>query len=170
MFNGKVNNDVVEPLAALNSLRTLIIAGDAAARLQQLMPNCSVVDPSVPTDPADLRAAQWAVDHGATFGIHGSESLFQKLPSQPFVLRSIQGMKTGKPFSGFDKLNGIRGIDTLVLYNLTNSNTELVSIGKLETLRTLRISSSDVSAKGLEQLKELSQLQVLRGSVKTTKY
>jgi len=59
------------------------------------------------------------------------------------------------------QLDRLRSLEKLILMRMTSTDIGLVTVGKLSTLRYLAISYSDVSALGLEQIKELNQLESL---------
>ena len=137
------------------------ISGAGAQRLQSLLPDCFIRHSALATREADVRAAKWALEHGGRVSdaYHGD---LQQIPEQQFAVSGISFYESRTPpSSGTKNLAGLRSIESLNWRGLTNTQTELVRLGKLFSLRGLHLGASDLTDTGLGQLKNLDQLEQL---------
>lgn len=172
LSNTDVDDDAVQHLKKISSLEMLNlgetkVSNEAAIRLQKTLPNCSVIHSAIPTNEADLRATQWALDNGGvvtfdTANNSKTKNLNEKnIPQVQFVVNSITFKVESSPIAGIENLVGLRNIRHLAWPAITNSHIQLSSIGKITSLGELRFPSSNVSATGLKHLKDLTQLEQL---------
>jgi len=164
----KTNENLVEQLGSLNSLKMINLQNIKMSeadliRLQKLLPECSVIHPSAPPSAADQQVAEWVIENQGSFNLHGStHQKHQRLPQQPsFAMESIEITGLDGLTIKSSQLDRLRSLEKLILMRMTSTDIGLVTVGKLSTLRYLAISYSDVSALGLEQIKELNQLESL---------
>ncbi|QGQ23656.1 protein kinase [Gimesia benthica] len=168
LHNAPYDQELVKKLGKLNSLRSLHLnspdwSETEIARLQELLPDCSIIHSSSPAYVADQKVAQWVVDNKGTFSLHGSSyQKFRHLPKEKsFSLESIDVVGTDGMNLNSTELNQLRSLESLVLMKMKSSDDGLAKISDLSTLRYLVLSYSDVSFSGLEKIKRLKQLEGL---------
>lgn len=162
------DENLVEQLGSLSSLRVInlmnINMSEAdITRLQKLLPECSVIHPSAPPYETDQQVAKWVIENNGSFSLHGSShQQHLRLPQQPsYALDSIEIVGIDGQTMKSSQFDGLRSLEKLSLMKMTSSDNGLAMISNLLTLRFLAVSYSDVSSSGLEQIKDLNQLEAL---------
>ncbi|MFV2065783.1 MAG: hypothetical protein ACC645_02295 [Pirellulales bacterium] len=138
------------------------------ARLQELLPDCAILHPSLADNEADRRAAQWVLDNGGTVAAYPG-SWLQQIPQEPFAVTNIDiGFSETTPKTGSVNLNGLRSIATLLWSSFLDADNELANIGKLTSLTYLDnlyyltlAECKNISGAGLEHLSALPALRQL---------
>ncbi|MBT6498245.1 MAG: SUMF1/EgtB/PvdO family nonheme iron enzyme, partial [Planctomycetaceae bacterium] len=159
-----IGDEAVAQIGQLKTLRFLDlrktnVTESGAAQMEELLPMCAILHPSL-EHKADRQAALWALENRGTVSAWGIGKL-QTIPPTALAVQYIVFSGKTKPRTGSINLEGLHSIEGLRWPSLQEADQELAHIGKLTSLTQLDLGLSDVSAAGLKHLAPLSQLEIL---------
>ena len=133
---------------------------DAISEVTRLAPN---------TKNTDEQMAQWVREVGGmvTVTVDGRTSVKiaanEDLPKRPLWLTEIDFDETDDRFrtNDLERIAGLAHLQTLNLWNVPLTNSQLACVGDLQSLRTLWLNGTPISDEGLTHLRKLRDLERL---------
>lgn len=162
-----ISDEAVDGLAKLRNLRLLDLRRTpvtkvGASRLQEALPDCTVLHETLPAGPGELPAARWLVEHGYTPNYYNPSAYTRAsstaVPEEAF---GVCGVQLDSRISGAADLVGMHCLRDLLWAGQKNADAECESIGQMKGLSQLNLISSDISTIGLKRLKPLTELEGL---------
>lgn len=158
-------DEVIESLSRLTRPRMVqlfeqSVGDEGARRLQKALPNAAIIHKAIPPTNDERDAIQWALEQKAVIATDYSGGSLKEVPKTTFFVTGLT-MPEGGPKAGAVKLRGIRCIDALLWNGLENADAEAEHLATLDSLVTLQLSGTNLSAKGIERLSALRQLEQL---------
>jgi serine/threonine protein kinase len=158
----KVSDAAVPFLSRLSNAASIGLDGDmsddAARRLQKALPNTIIGHPAIQSNDAERAALKWALDQKAVAGgfINWSDQ-FKEVPTGVFMLGPLE-FPDDVVKTGASHLRGLRYVHTLRWFGLKNLDDEAEHIAALDSLLSLWLGRTTLTAKGMERLTGLKRL------------
>ncbi len=161
---GKVDDTAVTSLSALTRAAEVVpgyeLSDDAARRLQKALPNAVIFHKANPPTEAERTAFRWALDQKVAFSQEFPWESVKEVPASAISLGNLtfpdDVLKTGA-----SHLRGIRCIHSIRWFGPTNADDEAEHIATLDSLLSLWLGRTTLTAKGMERLTALKRLESL---------
>jgi hypothetical protein len=129
--------------------------------LQKALPNTVIVHSGVSSTEAEQKAIGWALDRKAEVvrALARWESI-KEVPKDAVMVAHI-GMPDDGVKAGAEHLQGIRCLEWLAWPGLSNADEEANHLATLTSLLSLNLRNTNLTARGMERLTALKQLESL---------
>jgi predicted Ser/Thr protein kinase len=161
----KVDDAAVTNLSGLTRAAAVVpgydLSDDAARRLQKALPNAVVFHGANPPTEAERSAFQWALDQKVVFsGALNWNEPIKEVPTTAIAFGHLtfpdDVLKTGA-----SHLRGIRCVHSLRWFGPQNADEEAEHLATLDSLLSLWLGRTTLTAKGMERLTALRRLEGL---------
>lgn len=156
-----------DALAAIPSLRQVEIpqkveaSAPAIARLRAARPDLLILHPGAKIDPAQLEAYRWVREaKGTITGYTPPADAPERLPEEAFSLGSVHFWERPVPVRS-EAIRGLKGVYELRASQFEDLDAFVDNIATLDTLSIVALVAPQLTAKSLQRLCELPQIELL---------
>ena len=158
----KVDDAGVTSLSALTRAVAVVpgwsLSDDGARRLQKALPNAVILHGANPPTEAERSAFQWALDQKVV-SLKNFRGTQLRKSRQVRFRWAMMTFPDDVVKTGASHLRGIRCIHSLRWFGLKNADEEAEHIATLDSLLSLWLGHTTLTAKGMERLTALKRLE-----------
>jgi serine/threonine protein kinase len=158
----KVDDAAVSSLSGLTKAVSIgpgwSLSADAARRLQKALPNAVILHSANPPTEAERSAFRWALDQKIVFTLDFPWTEVKEVPTSAISL-GMMSVPDNVIKTGASNLRGIRSIQSLRWFGLQNADEEVEHLASLDSLLSLWLGYTTLTAKGMERLTALKRLE-----------